>query len=73
MLVAMLTQCDLIISVEKAVMRLANAVHVAVTALTRQKSLEWTPIDTANSTGASALQHSDLVKAFSAGQVMKEN
>jgi ADP-heptose:LPS heptosyltransferase len=36
---AMLSWCDLIISVETAVMHLANAVHVPVIALMRQKIL----------------------------------
>lgn len=47
---AMLARCRLIISVETAVMHLANAVHVPVIALMRQTSPEWTPIDEANST-----------------------
>ncbi|KAF1047002.1 MAG: hypothetical protein GAK35_00799 [Herbaspirillum frisingense] len=47
---AVLSLCRLIISVETAVMHLANAVHVPVIALMRQTSPEWTPIDTASST-----------------------
>ncbi|QBP76804.1 lipopolysaccharide heptosyltransferase family protein [Herbaspirillum huttiense] len=47
---ALLALCQLIISVETAVMHLANAVHVPVIALMRQTSPEWVPIDTANST-----------------------
>ncbi|MFC6522036.1 glycosyltransferase family 9 protein [Undibacterium arcticum] len=47
---AILSLCDLIISVETAVMHLANAVHVPVVALMRLTSLEWVPIDQANST-----------------------
>lgn len=46
---AILGLCDLIISVETAVMHLANAVHVPVIALMRQTSPEWAPIDAANS------------------------
>jgi len=46
---AILQRCDLIISVETAVMHLANAVHVPVIALMRQKNPEWVPIDSANS------------------------
>jgi heptosyltransferase-3 len=47
---AILSLCDLIISVETAVMHLANAVHVPVLALMRQLNPEWEPIDKANST-----------------------
>ena len=47
---AVLALCSLIVSVETAVMHLANAVHVPVIALMRQTSPEWIPIDTANST-----------------------
>jgi ADP-heptose:LPS heptosyltransferase len=47
---AMLAECDLIISVETAVMHLANAVRVPVIALMRQKNPEWKPIDAGNST-----------------------
>lgn len=47
---AILSLCDLIISVETAVMHLANAVNVPVIALMRQRNPEWAPIDKANST-----------------------
>lgn len=47
---AVLSLCRLIISVETAVMHLANAVRVPVIALMRQTSPEWTPIDAASST-----------------------
>lgn len=46
---AILSLCTLIITVETAVMHLANAVRVPVIALMRQTSPEWTPIDAANS------------------------
>jgi ADP-heptose:LPS heptosyltransferase len=46
---AILSRCDLVISVETAIMHLANAVHVPVIALMRQTSPEWVPIDAANS------------------------
>jgi len=42
---AMLSKCNLIISVETAVMHLANAVHVPVIALMRLTSPEWVPIN----------------------------
>lgn len=42
---AMLAASDLIISVETAVMHLANAVHVPVIALMRIKTLEWVPLN----------------------------
>ncbi|ASU40152.1 glycosyl transferase [Herbaspirillum sp. meg3] len=68
---AILERCDLIISVETAVMHLANAVHVPVIALMRQKNPEWVPIDRANSTVITAPSRGDWVKAVSVEQVMK--
>ena len=67
---AMLTQCELIISVETAVMHLANAVHVPVIALMRQKNPEWVPIDREISTVIVAEGRSDWVDAISIRQVM---
>jgi heptosyltransferase-3 len=68
---AILSQCDLIISVETAVMHLANAVRVPVIALMRQKNPEWAPIDSANSTVITTKQRSDWVKSITVEQVMK--
>ncbi|MBP0597670.1 glycosyltransferase family 9 protein [Herbaspirillum sp. LeCh32-8] len=68
---AVLERCDLIISVETAVMHLANAVHVPVIALMRQKNPEWVPIDRANSTVITAPHRRDWVKAVSVEQVME--
>lgn len=68
---AMLQKCDLIISVETAVMHLANAVHVPVIALMRQKNLEWVPIDSANSTLVMAAQRREWVRAITVEQVMQ--
>lgn len=66
---AMLSQCGLIISVETAVMHLANAVHIPVIALMRQKNPEWSPIDEKNSTVITTLKRSDWVKSITAEQV----
>ncbi len=68
---ALLAQCDLIISVETAVMHLANAVHVPVIALMRQKNPEWTPIDRNHSTVITAPNARDWVKAISVEQVIR--
>lgn len=68
---AMLAQCDLIISVETSIMHLANAVHVPVIALMRQKSPEWAPFDSANSTVLTVARRSDWVKAISVDQVLQ--
>ncbi|TWC67252.1 glycosyltransferase family 9 protein [Herbaspirillum sp. SJZ099] len=46
---ATLALCSLVVSVETAIMHLANAVHVPVIALMRQTSPEWVPIDAASS------------------------
>jgi ADP-heptose:LPS heptosyltransferase len=67
---AMLAQCDLIVSVETAVMHLANAVGVPVVALMRQKTPEWAPVDKANSTVITADQRHDWVKAIPVDAVM---
>jgi heptosyltransferase-3 len=67
---AMLAQCDLIVSVETAVMHLANAVGVPVVALMRQKTPEWAPVDKANSTVITADQRRDWVKAIPVQAVM---
>ncbi len=69
---AMLKKCDLIISVETAVMHLANAVHVPVIALMRQKNPEWVPIDTDNSRVIFASGKREWVSAITVAQVMKE-
>jgi ADP-heptose:LPS heptosyltransferase len=65
-----LAQCDLIISVETAVMHLANAVHVPVIALMRQKNPEWTPVDRANSIVITADKRRDWVNAIPASRVI---
>jgi heptosyltransferase-3 len=67
---ALLAECDLIVSVETAVMHLANAVHVPVVALMRQKTPEWAPVDQANSTVITTMQRRDWVDAISVGEVM---
>ena len=67
---AILRECDLIISVETAVMHLANAVHVPVIALMRQKTPEWAPIDQKNSTVITTIKRSDWVSAISVAQVV---
>ncbi|SNS41592.1 ADP-heptose:LPS heptosyltransferase [Noviherbaspirillum humi] len=68
---AMLAECDLIISVETAVMHLANAVHVPVIALMRQKNPEWVPIDREHSTVITVGRRSEWVKAITVEQVME--
>jgi len=62
---AIMAECDLVISVETAVMHLANAVRVPVVALMRQKNPEWAPIDTANSEVVLTLRRRDHVSNIS--------
>lgn len=69
---AVLSWCDLIISVETAVMHLANAVHVPVIALMRQKNPEWTPFDSANSKVITTEKRSDWVDAITVDQVLEQ-
>jgi ADP-heptose:LPS heptosyltransferase len=67
---AILSLCELVISVETAVMHLANAVHVPVIALMRQNNPEWAPIDKANSTVITAPRHGDWVDRIVVRDVM---
>jgi ADP-heptose:LPS heptosyltransferase len=59
-----------VISVETAVMHLANAVHVPVIALMRQNNPEWVPIDRANSTVITTPRHGDWVDKIGVHDVM---
>jgi heptosyltransferase-3 len=67
---AVLSLCELIISVETAVMHLANAVHVPVIALMRQVNPEWVPIDKAGSTVITAPRPKDWVDKIGVQDVM---
>lgn len=68
---ALLQRCQLIISVETAVMHLANAVQVPVIALMRQKNPEWVPIDKQTSTVITTKRRRDWVDAISVDQISK--
>ena len=68
---AILSQCDLIISVETAVMHLANAVGVPVIALMRQHTPEWMPIDAQNSRVVMTLEYDDCVQDISLSRVIE--
>ena len=67
---AILRRCDLVVSVETAVMHLANAVHVPVIALMRQKNPEWVPIDREHSTVILTTNRRDWVRAITVSQVL---
>jgi heptosyltransferase-3 len=67
---AVLSLCSLIVSVETAVMHLANAVHVPVIALMRQKTPEWAPIDKANSTVITVARPDDWIDRIGVPEVM---
>ena len=67
---AVLSLCDLAISVETAVMHLANAVRVPVIALMRQKTPEWAPIDRDNSTVITVSGRNDWVDRIGVQDVM---
>lgn len=68
---AMLHCCDLIISVETAVMHLANAVHVPVIALMRQKNPEWVPFDSEHSVVVTTQRRSEWVDAIAVEHIIK--
>jgi ADP-heptose:LPS heptosyltransferase len=59
-----------VISVETAVMHLANAVHVPLIALMRQKTPEWAPIDRRNSTVITVAGRNDWVDRIGVDAVM---
>jgi len=67
---AILSLCTQIISVETAIMHLANAVHVPVIALMRQTSPEWTPINAAISTIIKTKGRKDWVDQISVDEVL---
>jgi ADP-heptose:LPS heptosyltransferase len=69
---AMLRLCDLIISVETAVMHLANAVGVPVLALMRQKNPEWAPIDEERTTVITTINRREWVDAIPVGRVLEQ-
>jgi heptosyltransferase-3 len=69
---AILQRCELIISVETAVMHLANAVGVPVIALMRQKNPEWVPFDRDGSIVITAAKRSDWVKEIPLEWVLKQ-
>jgi heptosyltransferase III len=67
---AIIELCDLVISVETAVMHIASAVHVPVLALMRTKNPEWAPWDKNNAKIITAAQRQDWVKHISAAPVV---
>ena len=67
---AVLSLCQLIISVETAVIHLANAMQVPVVALMRQKNPEWAPIDRRNSTVITVAGRDDCIDRLSVADVM---
>ena len=67
---AMLEACDLIISVETAVMHLANAVHVPVIALMRIKTLEWVPLNAELTTLIFTPKRADVISDIPASRVI---
>lgn len=67
---AVMSLCSLVISVETAVMHLANAVRVPVIALMRRNHPEWVPIDAASSTVIMVARDEDWVTAIGVEDVL---
>jgi heptosyltransferase-3 len=67
---AVMGLCSLVISVETAVMHLANAVKVPVIALMRCTTPEWVPIDADNSTVVMLADRDDWVTAIGVDDVL---
>lgn len=68
---AMLAESDLIISVETAVMHLANAVHVPVIALMRLKTPEWAPLNPELTTIIFNEKRSDVISDIPPSRVIE--
>lgn len=68
---AIISLCDLVISVETAVMHFANALHVPLIALMRQKNPEWAPIDKDKSLVITTLKRKDWIKDISIQRVLE--
>jgi len=68
---SILSMCQLIISVETAVMHLANAVHVPVIALMRQATPEWAPINREITTIIQTGNHKAWVEEITVQQVLE--
>jgi heptosyltransferase-3 len=66
---AVMALCNLVISVETAVMHLANAVQVPVIALMRRNHPEWAPIDRDNSTVIMVERMEDWVTSIGVDEV----
>ncbi len=67
---AIISCCDLVISVETAVMHLANAVKIPVVALMRQKNPKWAPFDRENSFVITTHKRSQWVRSIPWQQVV---
>jgi ADP-heptose:LPS heptosyltransferase len=67
---AILGLCSLVVSVETAVMHLANAVHVPVVALMRLNNPEWAPIDSASSTVLTVARPDDHIDRIGVAEVV---
>ena len=67
---AVMRLCSLVISVETAVMHLANAVGVPVVALMRRNHPEWAPIDRARSTVIMVPEPDDWVTRIGVDEVL---
>ena len=67
---AVMSLCSLVVSVETAVMHLANAVGVPVIALMRRNCPEWAPIDRDNSTVLMVPEMDDWVTSIRVEDVL---
>ena len=67
---AVMRLCSLVISVETAVMHLANAVGVPVVALMRRNHPEWAPVDRARSTVIMVPEPDDWVTRIGVDEVL---
>jgi ADP-heptose:LPS heptosyltransferase len=68
---AVLELCDLVITVETAIMHLANAVHVPVIALMRRTNPEWKPIDASRSIIITTVGEKDWIETIGVEKVIE--
>ncbi len=68
---AVLSLCDVIVSVETSIMHFASALHVPVVALMRQKNPEWAPINKENSLIILAKTRNSVVADIPVAEVLQ--
>jgi heptosyltransferase III len=69
---AIISLCNLVISVETSIIHLASTLNIPTVALMRQKNPEWKPLNKKNSLSIVTKNRSDWVKSITVEQVIIE-